>query len=156
MARFSVNATEQIKAVSGTAPVILLEISHVSLPQPIRVVNDNQDLVHNGNTFQKCAFSVTLPSDKEQGMPKARLSIDNLGREMTAWLDASGGGQGALVRFIQVMRNAPDFVEWETSLELTNVSQSPIEVVGSLAYKDIYNLPAVGINHRSDVSPGLY
>ncbi len=157
MARdYSVNHNKKVNATSGEAPLILLEISHADLPQPIRVVNDNQDLIHLTNTFVAMAFNVRMPDDLEQGMPRAELSVDNIGREMTQWLDASGGGKGALVRFIQVMRDVPDTIEWETTLELSNVGQSPLLVTGTLGYQDIFNQPAVQWIYNKDLARGLF
>ena len=34
------------------APLVLLEIDHEELASPVRVVNDTQDVVSNGNTYK--------------------------------------------------------------------------------------------------------
>jgi len=157
MARtYSSNYHKQVNTTAGVAPLILLEIDSVDLPVPIRVVNDNTDITHLGNVFIAMAFNVRMPDDLEQGMPSAELSIDNVGREITQWLDVSGGGKGASVRFIQVMRDAQDVVEWETTLELSNVSQSPLVISGALGYQDIFNQQGVAWIYSKDLAPGLY
>jgi len=157
MARtYSAHHNKKVNATSGEAPLTLLEIIHADLLQPIRVVNDNQDFVHLGDTFVAMAFNVRMPDDPEQGTPRAELSVDNIGREITQWLDVSGGGKGALVRFIQVMRDVPDLVEWETTLQLSNVGQSPVLVTGELGYQDILNQPAVAWVYNKDLAQGLF
>ena len=51
MRTYSRSSQEKMNATGGEAPVLLLEITHPDLSAPIRVVNDNQDLTSNGNTF---------------------------------------------------------------------------------------------------------
>lgn len=138
------------------APLLLLEINHVDLTTPIRVVNDNQDLVHNGNTFTAMAFRATLPDDLEQGNPRATLAVDNVGRELTQWLELSGGGRGATVRMVQVLRSVPNTVEWDVTLDLADVQVNLLEVSGSLGFEDILNLPGIPLTYRPDVAPGIF
>lgn len=152
----STNIHKQTNPTSGTAPIYLLEITHPDLPQPVRVVRDNQDVASNGNTFTALAFDIQPPDDKEQGAPRAQLVMDNVGRELTSWLDASGGGQGALVRVMQIMRDAPNVIEWDTTLELSNVSMTPLVVRGELSYPDILNQPLVAWYFTKDRAPGLF
>ena len=83
----SINAPE--------TPVIMLEITHPDLLDAVRVVNDNQDLISSGSTFTALAFRLTPPDDLSQGAPRAELAVDNVGRDLTAWIEASGGGEGA-------------------------------------------------------------
>lgn len=147
---------EETGSTSGTAPVILLEISHAQLATPIRVVNDNSDLVSDGDTYTAFAFRVTLPTDIAGQLPRATLTIDNVGRELTQWLDASNGGKGAQVRFMQVMRDTPDVIEYDITLDLLNVSQTLSTVSAELGYDDTLNLPGLPITYRPDVAPGIF
>jgi len=154
---YSTNAKKEMNAVnSNDILLLLLEINHSSLPQPIRVVNDNQDVTHLANVYTALAFSVTLPDEQETGLPRAQISIDNIGRELTQWLDISGGGQGATARFMHVLRSAPDIVEWESTLELFNVVQAATVITGTLGYLDVLNLPAVALTYTPQRFPGLF
>lgn len=147
----SVNATG-----AAEKPLILLEIDHADLATPVRVVNDTQDIIHNSDTFTALAFRVTLPDDLQQGLPRAQIALDNIGRELTQWLEASGGGQGATVRFIQVLRSDPDTVEWEITMDLTNVGMDMMQVTGVLGFSDLVNQPGVPLTYRPDTAPGLF
>ncbi len=154
---YSNKLRETINSTSAQeTPLLLLEIDHPDLAAPIRIVNDNQDLVHLGNTFTAMAFRATLPEDIEEGMPRARLSIDNVGKEMVAWLEASGGGQGATVRMMQVLRSAPDTIEWEVTMDLTNLSMTSLEISGTLSFDDLLNKPGVTVTYRPETAPGLF
>lgn len=154
---YSRSFQEKVNSTSANeAPLLLLEISHVDLVTPIRVVNDNQDLAHNGNTFVAMAFRITPPDDMQDGQSRAAIAVDNVGRELTQWLEMSGGGQGATVRIIQVLRSAPNTIEWEVTMDLADVRINQREVTGTLTFDDILNLPAVALVYRPDVAPGIY
>jgi len=159
MARNYSTATK--KLVNATSapelPLLLLEISHPALATPIRVVNDNQDLISNGNTYTAMAFRARLPDDMSQGgLPRAQLSIDNVGRELVQWIESSGGGKGASARMLQVVRSVPNVIEWEVTLDLSNVHMTAMEVTGTLGFEDLLNLPGVAFTYRPDTAPGLF
>ncbi len=135
---------------------ILLEISNPALAQPIRVVNDSDDLVHLGNTFVAYGFDCELPDDTQGKLPRARLVIDNAGEDLTQWLEASRGGCGTSVHFMQVLRSAPDTIEWEITLDLTNVEVDWVTVAGELGFEDLMNRPAVAVSYRPSTAPGLF
>jgi len=157
MARsLSASAKRKMNATGGEAPVLLLEIDHPDLPGPVRVVKDNEDLTSTGNLFVAMAFDITPPDDLSTGLPRATLRVDNIGRELTQWLNVSGGGKGATARMMYVMRDAPDLIEWETTLELSNVTQTPASVDGQLGYTDILNLPGTVQTYRPETAPGLF
>lgn len=153
----SANAQAGMNAVSSRErPVILLEIAHPDLAAPVRVVRDTQDLTSNGNLFVAMGFDITLPDDLGEGLPRARLSIDNVGRELTTWLEASRGGQGATCRIMQVMRSTPDVIEFDLTMDLSNVVMTASRVSGQLGFDDTLNRPGVTLTYRPDTAPGLF
>lgn len=158
MARaYSAAYKSTLASVSMTeVPLILLEIEHANLTQPVRVVNDTQNIVSNGETYVAVPFRCQLPDDFEGQLPKARLSIDNIGRELMFWIETSAGGAGSTCRFIQVMRSRPDLIEWEITMSLYNVKASMMEVSADLGFENLFNRQACAISYRPDVAPGLY
>lgn len=147
---------EQAGASAGDAPVTLLEISHPQLAQPIRVVDDTVDLVSNGDTFVACGFRVAFPDEVASQVPRCAIAIDNIGRELTQWLEGSNGGRGAQVRLMEVMRDTPDVIERDYTLDLVGVKQSVTEVTGSLGYEDTLNLPGLAETYRPENTPALF
>lgn len=146
-----------LAAVSATeAPLILLEISHPSLTTPVRVVNDTQDLTSNGNLFVACPFRCILPDDYEGQLPKARLAVDNVGRDLMYWIETSNGGQGSSVRFMQIMRSRPNLIEWEITMSLYNVSVNMQEISAELGFQNLFAKPAISRQYRPDNSIGLF
>lgn len=158
MARaYSAAYKSTLAAVSAPeAPLILLEIEHPALPAPVRVVSDTQNIVSNGHTFVAVPFRTVLPDDFEGQLPKARLSIDNIGRELMQWIETSAGGAGATCRFMQVMRSRQDLIEWEITTNLYNVRASFAEVSADLGYENLFNRSACALSYRPDVAPGVF
>lgn len=137
-------------------PLVLLEINHPDLAVPVRVVNDTQDLVSNGETYIAMPFRCTLPDDFENQLPKARLSVDNIGKDLMYWIETSNGGNGSTVTMSQVMRSRPDTVEWSITMNLYNVSCTMQEVSGELGYENLFSRKAIQLQYRPNNSPGLF
>lgn len=147
---------EALNDIGGQSPLLLLEITHPDLAAPVRIVNDNQDLVSNGNTFLACAFRAALPDDISQGQPRATLAIDNVGSVLTQWIESSGGGEGAQVRMMQALRSDPDTLEIDITLGITDIKMNAVEVTGTLSYDDLLNMPGIAMQFRPENTPGLY
>lgn len=138
------------------APLILLEITHPDLTQPVRVVNDTVDVLSTGNNYIAYPFRVTLPDDVENTLPKAKLSIDNVGKDLMYWIEKSGGGTGSSVRFIQIMRSRPNLIEWEITMALSNVQATMQEISAELGFENLFAKPAIRFQYRPENSPGIF
>lgn len=154
--QYTDNFRERTGSTSGEEAVYLLEITHPQLGSPVRIARDAQDVVSNGNTYIGLAFDIQLPEDLAQSLPRAPIRIDNVGRELTQWIDQSKGGKGAQVRVMQVMRDDPDTIEYDVTLDLLNVRQNGAHVIGELGYEDTLNLPALAETYRPDNIPGIF
>lgn len=154
---FSAATNKKINAVSNDEmPLLLLEITQADLSTPVRVVNDNQDITFETNTYIGMAFRANRPDDVQNKLPRASLAIDNVGKPLAQWLESSGGGQGASCRMIQIMRSDPSTIEWEITMDLSNLSMTMLEVTGQLSFDDLLNKPGVTIVYRPSVAPGLF
>ncbi len=138
------------------APLLLLEIAHPDLSSPVRIVNDNLDVVSGGNVYTALAFRATLPDDLSTGQPRANLAIDNVGRDLADWIEQSGGGEGATVKMMQILRSAPDVVEWSVLMDLTEVQMTPTEITGTLTFVNLLDRPGVPMLYRPENTPGLF
>lgn len=73
---------------TAVVPLALLTITHPSLAAPIRLVNDAVSatgattIVRGGQTYVAYPFDLILPSDTDDGPPRARLTVDNVAREI--------------------------------------------------------------------------
>lgn len=157
MRNFSSAARENLLATSADEPfLVLLEITHADLAIPVRVVNDVQSITSNSVEFIGCPFNITLPDDVSGQMPQATLEIDNIGRDLTEWLEYSRGGQGARCRIMQIMRSDPDLIEFDMTLDLTNMVISNTKVTGVLGFENILNRAGTIPTFTPKTAPGLW
>jgi len=148
---------QTVNAVAGEEfPLILLEITHDDLVTPIRIVNDRQELTHNGTLFQGFPFLLALPEDPESGLPEATLQIDNVGRELVDWLEIADWNKPVYARIIQVMRSAPDTAEWEITTNLRNISMDSRVVTATLGFENLLGLPGVSMVYNPITAVGLF
>lgn len=138
MARgISANAKREIiKLHSDKAELHLLTIDHADLSQPIRLVNNNEDVVSNGNTFVAFNYRITFPVDDPDREPSVVLTVDNVDRAITdALLSISSP---ASVTIQTIISDDPDTIEIETSdLILRVADYNALEVSGTIAVDDI-------------------
>lgn len=138
------------------APLVLLEIDHAELDAPVRVVNDTQDVISNGNTYIAFPFACKMPDDFENQLPKATLAIDNVGKELMYWIETTSGGKDSTCTFKQILRSNPDLIEWEITMSLFNVQVTPQTVSAELGFENLFSKPAISKRYRPDNSPGLF
>lgn len=89
--------TDAIKEAYAVAPTNIrvfetLEISHESIEEPIRIVQDFRALTATLETseevtFQPVWFNFTLPAATESGRQDLSLSIDNINREVSDFVN---------------------------------------------------------------------
>ena len=154
---YSAAARANLNATSADEPLLtLLEIDHPALAIPVRVVADTQDITVEGNLYQACPFRCSLPDDMDKQVPKAALEIDNVGRELTQWLESSNGAQGATCRILQLLRSTPDVIEFNLTMDLTGLSITQAVLSGELGFVDTLNQPAVTVRYDPVRTPGLF
>lgn len=157
MREYSSAAKTNLLATSADEPfLVLLEITHPDLTEPVRVVQDSQDLTFEGNTYIACPFDVVLPDDVAGQLPQAKLQIDNIGRELTQWLESSNGGQEARCRIIQIMRSDLATVEFEITLDLTALVVNNEKVTGNLGFVNMLGRTGTVPSFTPQSAPGLW
>jgi len=148
---------EAAQSVSASeSPLILLELRHALLAEPLRFVNDVQDLVCQGHNFVAGQFGFTGPDDADKKTPNAQLRIANARGDVGSFFERTHGGRGATMRVLQVMRSAPDVLEDDLVLDLTNVEVDAQAASGQLGYEDVLNKPGTAYTYRPETAPGMF
>jgi len=175
---YSSRARRNMLSVSAEADLLVaLEIHHEDLEEPIRVVNDTVDLdvaLWSGEEwevikFVACPFDLSLPDDVDQQIPKATLTVDNIGRELTQWLEYSRGGKGAKVRILMAMRTYIEEVftdregregyspwEFDMTLDMSGIKVDNLVVRAELGFQENFSQPAVKMRYDPRTAPGLW
>ena len=136
------------------------EISHPALTEPVRIVSDNTAHTIEGNTYTALAFRARRPTEKDGALREVQLEVDNVGRALVQWIDATQGGDGATMRIMQVQVPATPAddseVLWEVTLPVGIADLDNQRVRIRLANHAIYRRPSVLLRHDAQTSPGLY
>lgn len=153
----STSTIRQLQRVDDTGGVlVLLTINEPSFVVPVRIVNDTRDVVSNGNTFLALPFAITLPNDLSREVPRVQLQIDNVGRDLTAELEALAPG-AALNATVQVVhRFTPDVIDYEFTAPLINVRVDQASVQASMGPTDLLRRAAVALRFDPGTAPGLF
>ena len=162
LARASVNnaaalfARWQRENAPADRVVTALEIRHPAVPRPVRVVNDSENRRIEGNEYIALRFDARLADDIAGQAPQAELAIDNIGRELTQWIEAAGGGLGATVRVMLVLAVPNPSVDWELTLDVAGVNVDQERVTARLGFDPLLGAAAVRLRHDPETSPGLF
>lgn len=116
--------------------LILVTVDHDDISTPIRAVNNNVDIVSNGNTYVAFPHQVILPDDREESAPRAKLIMDNTSREIVTEIRLISTAPTVT---IQVVRAAdPDTLEafWSDFI-LKNVKWNRSNISGELMHEQI-------------------
>ena len=133
--------------------VTAVEITHPDVTAPIRAVNDTKDHTIGAHLFVAARFNARLANDADGQAPRAELVIDNVGDVLTRWVELSDGGNGAVVKLMQVV---DDVVEWSVELDVVGMRVTTQSVTARLGFDPMLHRPAVQIRHDPARSPGLF
>ncbi len=121
-------------------PLVLLEINHSSLANPILLVNNKVNITSNGDEYIGFPFDIVMPDSKDSAPPTAKIRIDNVSREI-----------GQAIRLISTPPSVTISVVRQTALDvieaqfegmfLTNVSYDAMTVEADLQFEDLTREP---------------
>lgn len=148
------------RAAASLSPDLVLvaamEITHPTIEEHIRVVNDAEQRTIEGETYAPLRFGARLVSDVEGEVPRAEITVDNVGYVLTRWIHATDGGAGARIRFMEVSIGAATQVEWDLSLRVHSMHADERIIRATIGFPRLHEIPAVVVRHDQAHSPGLF
>lgn len=150
----SVDRTVILSQTITKVYAVLIEINHPLLPVPIRVINDDQDLVSLGYTWSRGYCSLVLPST-EQGDRRASITIQNVDNRIGLAAQQLIGP--ATVKFRIVRRDNPDIVEVEyPTLRISNIKGDASALAGTIVSNHDKSEPFPNVTTNKSTTPGLF
>lgn len=134
----------------------LLLIEHSSWPSPVRIVSDTRDWVIGGHTYIGLPVRFKLPSQAQGENPRARLQMDNVGRELTGLLEGLPVGASLLATLQVVSRATPEVVDYEFIALLGSISVTPTVVSAVMGPDDTLRQSAVRVRFDPANTPGIF
>ena len=148
----------------ATAPagriVTAVEFRHPDAPGAVRLVNDTADLAFDGETWTRARFDARLASDGDRKPARARITADNVGRALSAWLETAAGGAGGTARVLQIAIDDDDRAaaeaDWDLMLDIARVIVAADTVTVELGFEPLLRRPAVAVRADPETAPGLF
>ena len=146
---------------TGEVVLVLLTITHPSLSEPIRLVNDatsesgSTNLVRGGQTYVAFPFDIQLPTDVDSEAPRARLTVCNVSREIVAFARSANPAPEVMIEIVRAA--APD--EGGTvfgPLEFGSPEIDDLWVTTDLVSTDESLMPASAIGFDAAHFPALW
>jgi len=135
--------------------LFLAEINHADWASPVRIVNDNQDLTSNGDTFVAFPFDVELVSEEPDRVATTVLKVCNVDRQIIALFDALA--TKPTVALSIVIASEPDTViVGPQNFQITEYKSDQFVIEATLAYEDILNEPMPCHSYLPSDFPGLH
>ena len=117
-------------------PLVLITISHPSLSEDIRVVNNKIAIISNGLEYIAFPFDIILPDSKEDSQPSAKLTISNVSREIGQAIRLISTPPN--VKITVVRQDTPDIMEAQfVGMRLNNVKYDMMTVSADLEFEDL-------------------
>lgn len=149
---------------TGEVVVCLLKLDHADLAAPLRLSSDptielssgGRGTVHLGADYHFLPFDITLPDELEDRPPTARLSVDNVDRQIVqAVRSVSSGPIDVELRI--VLASDPDTIEvGPMSFKARNVEYDESRVSATLAFEDVLSEPFPAQLITPNNFPGLF
>ena len=147
---------EQLLNDDLPASLTLLEFHHPDLVNPLRIVNDTEDIVSDGNTYQRLRFAARRPSQQEGQQPSAVIEIGRVDT-LVDIIDRTNGAEGATVRLLEVSRAEPDDIKFEFGgLQVISIRATHERISITLGLPNTLNRPAVTQRFEPLSAPGLF
>jgi hypothetical protein len=127
---------EAQKIASEAAWLALLTID---TPEGIlRFVNNNEPLVSNGVTYEAFPFSIVLPGDDGDTLPKVQLQIQNFDERLVEAIRAQETPPAITCQLVTSL--TPDEIEIEIeNLILRSVTYDALMITGDLTVVNVLN-----------------
>lgn len=147
-------STTLVSAMMGRStglPVLyLLEIEHEDLEEPLRIVNNTEDVVSEGNLYTAMGFELRLPEERDATPRGARIAIDNTSQWLTPTIRTLFGEFEVTIKVAtptDLDANPPVYDNIEFSylpMQLASVEWNDVTVQGTLSYENLANQPFPG------------
>jgi len=157
MPSYSEAASAQLQKVddpSGFLFIVIIE--HPSFSGPIRIVQDTDDLIVGPVTYAGLPIRIQLPQDVAKEAARAKIEIDNIGREMLGEFERLPPGGAVDVTIRHLSRLTPNIVEYEfvCGAEVAEADQLLVSI--TLGDDEWLRMKAVSLRADRDTTPGLH
>jgi uncharacterized protein DUF1833 len=153
--------------LSAEVVLLLVTLTHETMPTPIRFCSDTVDYVYQGDTYVGASFYIAPISDNE-GPQKTRAVIQNVDRrigeailalappaiQMEVQVFAGSSGWDSSIPRQPVGTPSPEYIAQE--LFLRNIQCDPIQISADVTGPDHSTEPWPSIRATPDLLPAIF
>jgi hypothetical protein len=149
--------TERRQRVTDTVgELVLLEISAPSITTALRIANDTEDWMSNGNLYIGFPFGFKLPDQTADNAPSLTLQISNVGRGMSEDLERLMPGEILTATLLIADRLNPDVIVHRLPVPIYNVTITNETATATAGVDHIMRQQAVKRRFDEVTAPGLF
>jgi hypothetical protein len=125
---------------TGEVLLFLVTIDHATFGAPVRLVSDKGDVVSGGETYSTFPFSVVLPTEDPEQIPRCSIQICNVDRQILAALEELSTPPTVEVSI--VLASTPNTVEvGPFRFLLVDYSEDALQIQGTLSHRNVLDEP---------------
>jgi hypothetical protein len=135
--------------------LFLLTLSHADLTTPIRVVNNTEDIVSNGNVYTAFPFNLVLPQDDGESLPQIVITLSNVTLE---FIDEIRALNGALdVKLEVILASSPNTIEMSIDgMKTYTINYDAQNMQATCQIEDVLNMSFPSEIYLPSNFPGLF
>jgi hypothetical protein len=146
----------QLYAQESDDPFLLLStLTHPSFSGPIRLVNNTENIVSNGETFVAFPMNIRLPADDGETVREVAMEFDNVSLELVDEFRAVT--TPIEIRLDLVLASNPDYIQLSfTDLKLRNINYNKQRISAKLTLDSFLNIELTSEKYGPSNYPGLF
>jgi hypothetical protein len=135
--------------------ILLIEISHPTLPDDIRVCSGGRNITIGENLYVYYPFDITLPDDIAENVSRAKLIISNISRDLISAI--RGMASSPIINVKMVLASDPTVTEIAfEGFKLVTVDYNALTITGDISVEDFLTEPVQGDSFVPSQFPGLF
>lgn len=132
----------------------LLTVDHPDLGAPLRLVNNTESIVSDGETFEPFPFELVLPAETDTELPTVELVVDNVSRELLEEVRSISTPFTLTIEI--VLASSPDVIEASYDLESRSATYDASSIRFQLGAEAYMSEPFPADIYTPTTYPGLF
>lgn len=148
----------QLYAQESNDPFLMLvTISHSSFSSSIRLVNNSENIVSRGQTFQAFPLKIRLPVDDGESNREVSIDFDNVSLALIDEIRSVSSEERIRVKLEMVLASLPNDVQMSLEeLQILNVTYNKLRVSAKLGLDDFLNTELTCEKYNPSTYPGIF
>lgn len=140
---------------TGEIFLMLVTLNHESFEEPIRLVNNLEDINSRGKTYVAFPFDLAMPPDDGETLPVVQLTAQNATLEL---IDELRSIQSQMsLRIELILASSPDYVEaLIDDMRVASVQYDKTAIQMTCTVDDLLNTSFPGERYLPSNFPGLF